>query len=213
MSPHCSAIFLQHSRSADVIAAPGNTQAATGNAASISARAETPILINSFNITSLSTPDSKTQQAGKGFTLPPSRGRSSRSWRRVSIRKDGLEKLALPLGGKMRSVGSGVSPLLLETAAEVSYVFAGRALFHQGGLGDLTFKSTIRHCSGGQCCRQMACLFRRTEPRLFPCAREGKPGANSSQSAVSAVPPQRPFSLLRLMVDQPCSYPLRLPSR
>jgi hypothetical protein len=73
MSPHRSAIFLQHSRSADVIAAPGNTQAATGSAASISARAETPSLINTFNITSLSTTDSKTQQAGKGFTLPPSR--------------------------------------------------------------------------------------------------------------------------------------------
>jgi len=73
MSPHCSAIFLQHSRSADVIAAPGNTQAATGNAANISARAETPTLINSFNITSLSTTDSKTQQAGKGFSLSPSR--------------------------------------------------------------------------------------------------------------------------------------------
>jgi hypothetical protein len=53
MSPHRSAIFLQHSRSADVIAAPGNTQAATGSAASISARAETPSLVNSLNITSL----------------------------------------------------------------------------------------------------------------------------------------------------------------
>jgi hypothetical protein len=72
MSPHCSAIFLQHSRSADVIAAPGNTQAATGNAASSSARAETPTLINSFNITSLSMADNKTQQGGKGFALPPS---------------------------------------------------------------------------------------------------------------------------------------------
>jgi hypothetical protein len=73
MSPHCSAIFLQHSRSADVIPAPGNTHAATGSAASISARAETPTLINSFNISSLSTADSKTQQAGKGFSVPPSR--------------------------------------------------------------------------------------------------------------------------------------------
>jgi len=81
MSPHCSAIFLQHSRSADVIAVPGNTQAATGNAASISARAETPTLINSFNITSLSTPDSKTQQARKGFSLLPSRDRPTQpSW-------------------------------------------------------------------------------------------------------------------------------------
>jgi hypothetical protein len=73
MSPHCPAIFLQHSRSADVIAAPGNTHAASGSATSISARAETPSLIHSFNITSLSTGDSKTQQAGKGFSLPPSR--------------------------------------------------------------------------------------------------------------------------------------------
>jgi hypothetical protein len=74
MSPHCSAIFLQHSRSADVIAEPGNTQAAIGSAANMSARVETPILTNSFNITSLSTAENKTQQAGKGFTLPPSRG-------------------------------------------------------------------------------------------------------------------------------------------
>jgi hypothetical protein len=73
MSPHCSAIFLQHSRSADVIAAPGNTHAATGSAASISARAETPTLINSFTITSLSAAESKTQQAGKGFTFRRSR--------------------------------------------------------------------------------------------------------------------------------------------
>jgi len=81
ISPHCSAIFLQHSRSADVIAAPGNTHAATGSTASISARAETPTLINSFNITSLSTPDSKTQQARKGFSLLPSRDRPTQpSW-------------------------------------------------------------------------------------------------------------------------------------
>src|SRR5712671_217086 len=53
MSPHCSAIFLQHSRSADVIAAPGNTHAATGSAASISARTETPTLIASFTPISL----------------------------------------------------------------------------------------------------------------------------------------------------------------
>jgi hypothetical protein len=70
MPPHCSAIFLQHSRSADVIAAPGNTHAATGSAASISARAETPSLVNSLNITSLSTADSKTQQPRKGFRFP-----------------------------------------------------------------------------------------------------------------------------------------------
>src|SRR5438445_9639427 len=53
MSPHCSATFLQHSRSADVIAAPGNTHAATGSAASISARAETPTLIASLTPISL----------------------------------------------------------------------------------------------------------------------------------------------------------------
>jgi len=90
MSPHCSAIFLQHSRSADVIAAPGNTQAATGSAASISARAETPTLINSFNITSLSTTDSKTQQTGKGFSLPPSRDQPTKpSWHHRDVRPTG----------------------------------------------------------------------------------------------------------------------------
>src|ERR1700687_4489242 len=78
MSPHCSAIFLQHSRSADVIAAPGNTHAATGSAANMSARAETPTLINSFNITSLSTIDRKTKQVGKGFSLLPSCDRPKR---------------------------------------------------------------------------------------------------------------------------------------
>jgi hypothetical protein len=107
MSPHCSAIFLQHSRSADVIAAPGNTHAATGSAASISARAETPSLINSFNVTSLSTTDSKTQQAGKGFSLPPSpdaRGNAGcdfqpcRRWKRTESglgRQDAIPLTAL----------------------------------------------------------------------------------------------------------------------
>jgi hypothetical protein len=84
MSPHCSAIFLQHSRSADVIPAPGNTHAATGSAANISARAETPTLINSFNITSLSTTDSKTQQAGKGFSLPTSRESANPTFKALS---------------------------------------------------------------------------------------------------------------------------------
>jgi hypothetical protein len=73
MSPHCPAIFLQHSRSLDVIAAPGNTQAATGSAANTSARVETPTLSNSFNIASLPTIDIETQQPGKGFTFAPSR--------------------------------------------------------------------------------------------------------------------------------------------
>jgi len=54
MSPHRSAIFLQHSRSAAVIAAPGNTHAATGRAANISARAEIPSL--NSNLTSVSLP-------------------------------------------------------------------------------------------------------------------------------------------------------------
>jgi hypothetical protein len=78
MSPHCSAIFLQHSRSADVIAAAGNTQAATGSAASVSARAETPTLTNHLTINSLSATNRKTQQPGKGFSFPPSRDRPKR---------------------------------------------------------------------------------------------------------------------------------------
>jgi hypothetical protein len=89
MSPHCSAIFLQHSRSADVIAAPGNTQAETGSAANISARAETPTLVNSFNITSLSTADTKTQQAGKGFTILQSRDLGTLGERTGSSRNTG----------------------------------------------------------------------------------------------------------------------------
>ena len=83
MAPHCSAIFWQHSRSADVIAALGNTHAATGSPASISARADTPSLINSFNITSLPTADSKTQQAGKGFTVPV-KHLSEGKWRSIA---------------------------------------------------------------------------------------------------------------------------------
>src|SRR5579859_7623461 len=67
MSPHRSAIFLQHSRSAAVISASGTTHAITGSAENHTAREKTATLINSFNITSLSTANSKTQQAGKGF--------------------------------------------------------------------------------------------------------------------------------------------------
>jgi hypothetical protein len=96
MSPHCPAIFLQHSRSADVIAAPGNTQAATGSAANITARVETPTLINSFNITSLSTADSKTQQVGKVSAYLRHANRAETSEReRISYEID-----------KMRFVGS-----------------------------------------------------------------------------------------------------------
>ena len=108
MSPHCSAIFLQHCRSADVIAAPGNTQAATGSAANISTRTETPSFINSFNITSLSTTDSKTQQAGKGFILPVALGRRSRG--QEFAPQDGPDKLAVPLVGKMRSSVRACAP-------------------------------------------------------------------------------------------------------
>src|SRR5258708_1339509 len=56
MSPHRSAIFFQHSPPADVLPSPRNTQTATGSAANMSARAETPTFIKSFNITSLSNP-------------------------------------------------------------------------------------------------------------------------------------------------------------
>jgi len=49
MSPHCPAIFLQHSRSAAVIAALGTTHAITGSAANKAARAKTPILRESVN--------------------------------------------------------------------------------------------------------------------------------------------------------------------
>jgi hypothetical protein len=53
MSPHCSAIFLQHSRSATVIAALGNAHAITGNAANNIANARTPILLMDRNTASL----------------------------------------------------------------------------------------------------------------------------------------------------------------
>jgi hypothetical protein len=49
MSPHFSAIFLQHSRSAGVIAALGTTHAITGSAANNTARAKTATLVHSFN--------------------------------------------------------------------------------------------------------------------------------------------------------------------
>jgi len=53
MSPHCLAIFLQHSRSAGVIAALGTAHAITGIAANNTARAKTPTLCISFNGTIL----------------------------------------------------------------------------------------------------------------------------------------------------------------
>jgi hypothetical protein len=46
MSPHCSAIFLQHSCSAAVIAALGNAHAITGNAANNIAKRENPDFAN-----------------------------------------------------------------------------------------------------------------------------------------------------------------------
>src|SRR5580704_16075618 len=60
---------------------------ATGSAASISARAGTPTLVNSLNITSLSSADSKTQRAGKGFTLPPSCDRPDRGLSETPARR------------------------------------------------------------------------------------------------------------------------------
>lgn len=65
MSPHCRAIFLQHSRSAAVIAASGTTHAITGNAANNTARAKAQTLINSFNILSLLMPDMRRNRRGK----------------------------------------------------------------------------------------------------------------------------------------------------
>jgi hypothetical protein len=50
ISPHRSAIFLQHSRSAAVIAASGTTHAITGNAANNTAKPKTPTFCTSFNI-------------------------------------------------------------------------------------------------------------------------------------------------------------------
>jgi hypothetical protein len=49
MSPHCLAIFLQHSRSAGVIAAFGTAHAITGSAPNNTAKARTPTLRMSVN--------------------------------------------------------------------------------------------------------------------------------------------------------------------
>src|SRR5258708_10136211 len=51
--PHCSAMRLQQSCSAAVIAAPGLAQAMTGSAASSIARIETPTLVASLTPISL----------------------------------------------------------------------------------------------------------------------------------------------------------------
>lgn len=53
MSPHCSAIFLQHSRSAAVIAAFAAAQVNSGSANRVHARAQMPTLLRSFNQSSL----------------------------------------------------------------------------------------------------------------------------------------------------------------
>src|SRR5438132_10442442 len=50
MSPHCPAIFLQHSRSAAVIAALGTIHAITGNPANSTARAKTLSSIDVFRV-------------------------------------------------------------------------------------------------------------------------------------------------------------------
>jgi hypothetical protein len=49
LSPHRPAIFLQHSRSAGVIAALGTAHAITGNAANNTAKTKTPNLRISVN--------------------------------------------------------------------------------------------------------------------------------------------------------------------
>jgi hypothetical protein len=53
MSPHRPFIFLQHSRSAAVIAALGTAHAITGNAANNPARAKTATFCTSFNVISV----------------------------------------------------------------------------------------------------------------------------------------------------------------
>jgi len=53
MSPHCLAIFLQHSLSAGVISALGTAHAITGIAANSAAKTKTPTLFISFYDTSL----------------------------------------------------------------------------------------------------------------------------------------------------------------
>jgi hypothetical protein len=58
MSPHFSAIFLQHSRSAAVIAALGTTHAITGNAANNTDRAKTATFCTSFNVISVAATES-----------------------------------------------------------------------------------------------------------------------------------------------------------
>jgi hypothetical protein len=50
MSPHCLAIFLQHSRSAGVISALGTAHAITGIAANNVANAKTATLCMNFTI-------------------------------------------------------------------------------------------------------------------------------------------------------------------
>ena len=68
--PHRSAIFLQQSRSAAVIAAPGNIQPTTGSAAKISASIKTPTFPNNFNIASLVAIDLRRNILTKTARLP-----------------------------------------------------------------------------------------------------------------------------------------------
>jgi preprotein translocase subunit SecG len=58
MSPHCLVIFLQHSRSAGVIAASGTAHAMTGSAANNAAKTKTPVLYMTFNAISLAATES-----------------------------------------------------------------------------------------------------------------------------------------------------------
>jgi preprotein translocase subunit SecG len=69
MSPQCPAIFLQHSRSAGVIASFGTTHAITGNAANNTARAKTATFCTSFNVISVAATVSWTQQGAKKLQI------------------------------------------------------------------------------------------------------------------------------------------------
>jgi len=69
MSPQWPAIFLQHSRSAAVIAALGTTHAITGNAANNTARAKTATFCTSFNVISVAASVSWTQPEAKSYRL------------------------------------------------------------------------------------------------------------------------------------------------
>ena len=61
ISPHSPAIFLQHSRSAAVMAELGMAHATTGKAANSTVRAKTPILLMTVNSTILAASVTRAQ--------------------------------------------------------------------------------------------------------------------------------------------------------